>query len=97
MAEHAAGPRLLFIDGSVERQRVFLAPLHGAAVFTAEVSLVSLCGDFVGKPRVFRHAQRNHEGALNFDCDVRQGVEGFFVGAFVKADGSAVRAPHGEV
>ena len=99
VAEHTRGPQLLFTgaDGSIEREQALLASVHGAAVIPAQVSREGLGGSFCVELRPLSHTQRDHEGALNFDLDVWQGVKELLVRVVLEAEGSAVRPSHCKV
>lgn len=99
MAKHAAGPQLLSAaaQGPVERQWALLAFVHSATEVTAEVLWVRLAGRFGVELGALGHAQRHHEGALDFDFDVRQRVKELLVGAVVEAERRAVRPSYRHV
>lgn len=97
--EYAGGPQQLFAgaEGPVKRQQALLASVRGAAVVSAQVPREGLGGGFGVELGPLGHTQRDHEGALNFDLNVWQGVEELFVGAVLEAERSAVRPAHCEV
>lgn len=99
MAEYANGPQLLFAgaEGPVEGEQALLASVRRAAVVPARVPREGLSGGFGVELGALGHAERDHEGALDFDLDVRQGVKELFVGAVVEAEGSAVRPSHCQI
>lgn len=99
MAEHTAGLQLLSAgaEGSVECEQALFVGVHGAAVITAQVMWKCLGSHFVVELCTLSHTQRNHEGALNFDLYVWQGVEKLFVCAVMEAERRAVRSSHRQV
>lgn len=99
MAEYTSGPQLLFADMErpIEREQALLAPVHRAAVVPAHVSREGLSWSFGVELRLLGYTQRHHEGALNFDLDVRQRVKELFVRAVLEAEGRAVRSSHRQV
>lgn len=100
MAEHGGGRQWLLLSGAegpVEGEQAIRPSVRRDAVIPARVSGEGLRGGLGMELRPLRHTERNHEGALDFDLDVRQRVKEFLVSGVLEAEGGAVGASHSQI